>query len=168
MLGLVDHISGVRADVWRSFYSGSSWPRWLTKAGSPLWPRRAWSPLLAASVTGFRVGASNLLGERSGWLASQIEHWADPLPAERIDRLVRTDRHNHRSVVGDTSAVEAVKVLARGHQSLIWARTRHTNALRCALREYYPVALEAFDGSDTTVMPWPFWAALPRPPMPRI
>ena len=59
--------------------------------------------------------------------------------------LVRTDRHNHRPIAGDTSAVEAIKVLARGHQSLIWARTRHTNALRSALREYYPAALEAFD-----------------------
>jgi hypothetical protein len=42
-------------------------------------------------------------------------------------------------------AVEAIKVLARGHQNLIWTRTRHTNALRSALREYYPAALEAFD-----------------------
>ena len=41
--------------------------------------------------------------------------------------------------------VEAIKVLARAHQNLIWARTRHTNALRSALREYYPGALEAFD-----------------------
>ncbi|MDT5256358.1 MAG: hypothetical protein QOD10_1438, partial [Mycobacterium sp.] len=31
------------------------------------------------------------------------------------------------------------------HQNLIWARTRHTNALRSALREYYPAALQAFD-----------------------
>ena len=31
------------------------------------------------------------------------------------------------------------------HQSLIWARTRHTNGLRSALREYYPAALEVFD-----------------------
>ena len=36
-------------------------------------------------------------------------------------------------------------MLARGHQNLIWTRTRHTNALRSALREYYPAALEAFD-----------------------
>ena len=36
-------------------------------------------------------------------------------------------------------------MLARAHQNLIWARTRHTNALRSALREYYPAALEAFD-----------------------
>jgi hypothetical protein len=59
--------------------------------------------------------------------------------------LVRTDRHNHRLVAGDSGQVEAVKVLARAHQSLIWARTRHANALRSALREYYPAALEAFE-----------------------
>jgi hypothetical protein len=51
--------------------------------------------------------------------------------------LVRTDRHNHRQVAGDTPLVEAVKVLARAHQSLIWARQRHVNAFRSALREFY-------------------------------
>jgi hypothetical protein len=40
-------------------------------------------------------------------------------------------------------SVEAVKVLARAHQSLIWARQRHVNALRSALREFYPGALAA-------------------------
>jgi transposase len=70
---------------------------------------------------------------------------SDPSDAKLLADLVRTDRHNHRQVAGDTSAVQAVKVLARAHQSLIWARTRHTNALRSALREYYPAALEAFD-----------------------
>jgi transposase len=59
--------------------------------------------------------------------------------------LVRTDRHNHRALAGDSTEAEAIKVLARAHQNLIWARTRHTNALRSALREYYPAALEAFD-----------------------
>jgi hypothetical protein len=33
--------------------------------------------------------------------------------------------------------------LARAHQSLIWARQRHVNALRSALREFYPGALAA-------------------------
>src|SRR6476646_5059145 len=65
--------------------------------------------------------------------------------AKLLADLVRTDRHNHSPIAGDSSAVEAIKVLARGHQNLIWARTRHTNALRSALREYYPAALEAFD-----------------------
>jgi transposase len=70
---------------------------------------------------------------------------SDPGDAKLLADLVRTDRHNHRLIAGDTSAVEAVKVLARAHQNLIWARTRHTNALRNTLREYYPAALEAFD-----------------------
>ncbi len=48
-------------------------------------------------------------------------------------------------IAGDSPDAEAIKVLARGHQNLIWARTRHTNMLRSALREYYPAALEAFD-----------------------
>ena len=43
---------------------------------------------------------------------------------------------------------EAVTVLAQAHQNLIWARTRHTNQLRNALRKYYPAALEAFDDRD--------------------
>ena len=59
--------------------------------------------------------------------------------------LVRTDRHNHRRIAGDSAEAEGVKVLARGHQSLIWSRNRQTNALRSSLREYYPAALVAFD-----------------------
>jgi len=63
--------------------------------------------------------------------------------AKVLADLVRTDRHNHRPVAGDSPLVEAVKVLARAHQSLIWARQRHVNALRSALREFYPGALAA-------------------------
>ncbi|TQC42220.1 IS110 family transposase [Rhodococcus sp. WS4] len=70
---------------------------------------------------------------------------SDAGDAKLLADLVRTDRHNHRPLAGDSPDAEAIKVLARGHQSLIWARTRHTNALRSALREYYPAALEVFD-----------------------
>ena len=35
--------------------------------------------------------------------------------------------------------------MSPGDQNLIWTRTRHTNALRSALREYYPAALVAFE-----------------------
>ncbi|MGQ0804862.1 MAG: IS110 family transposase, partial [Actinomycetota bacterium] len=69
---------------------------------------------------------------------------SDAGDAKVLADLVRTDRHNHRPIAGDSPDAEAIKVLARGHQSLIWARTRHTNQLRNALREYYPAALEAF------------------------
>ena len=70
---------------------------------------------------------------------------SDAADAKLLADLVRTDRHNHRPIAGDSPDAEAIKVLARTHQSLIWARTRHTNGLRSALREYYPAALEAFD-----------------------
>ena len=67
--------------------------------------------------------------------------------AKVLADLVRTDRHNHRQVAGDSELAEAVRVLARSHQSAIWSRQRQVNALRSALREYYPAALAAF-GTD--------------------
>lgn len=70
---------------------------------------------------------------------------SDAGDAKLLADLVRTDRHNHRRVAGNSADVEAVKVLARAHQNLIWTRTQHTNALRSALGEYYPGALEVFD-----------------------
>jgi hypothetical protein len=39
---------------------------------------------------------------------------------------------------------EAVKVLARAHQSMIWTMGRQVNFLRSTLREFYPAALVAF------------------------
>src|SRR6202022_881778 len=70
---------------------------------------------------------------------------SDASDAKLLADLVRTDRHNHRPIAGDSADAEAIKVLARAHQSMIWSRTRHTNALRSALREYYPGALVAFE-----------------------
>jgi transposase len=69
---------------------------------------------------------------------------SDPGDAKMLADLVRTDRHNHRQVAGDSPDAEAIRIMARGHQNLIWTRTRHTNALRNALLEYYPAALDAF------------------------
>ncbi|HSS24951.1 MAG TPA: IS110 family transposase [Mycobacterium sp.] len=70
---------------------------------------------------------------------------SDASDAKLLADLVRTDRHNHRPIAGDSAEAEAIKVLARTHQSLIWTRNRQTNTLRSALREYYPAALQAFD-----------------------
>ena len=70
---------------------------------------------------------------------------SDPGDAKVLADMVRTDRHNHRPVAGDTTGVEAVKVLARAHQSMIWSKGRQTNLLRSTLREFYPAALVAFE-----------------------
>ena len=70
---------------------------------------------------------------------------SDRADAKLLADLVRTDRHNHRPVAGDSPVADGIKVLARAHQNLIWARARHANQVRNALREYYPAALETFD-----------------------
>lgn len=106
------------------------WVHALTAAGYQVY---AINPV---SVSRYR-DRHNLAGAKS-----------DAGDAKVLADLVRTDRHNHRPIAGDTSEVEAVKVLARAHQNLVWARTRHVNQLRNSLREYYPSALEAFDDLD--------------------
>jgi transposase len=70
---------------------------------------------------------------------------SDPGDALVLAELARTDAHNHRPVAGDSDLAEAVKVLARAHQSMIWTRQRQTNQLRSTLREFYPGALTCFD-----------------------
>ena len=70
---------------------------------------------------------------------------SDPGDAKVLADMVRTDRHNHRPVSADSETVQAVKILARAHQSMIWSRGRQTNGLRSTLREFYPAALAAFD-----------------------
>jgi len=72
---------------------------------------------------------------------------SDPGDAKMLADLVRTDRHNHRPIAGDSELAEGVKLLARAHQNAIWGRQRQLNALRSALREYHPGALAAF-GTD--------------------
>ena len=102
--------------------------------------------LWVESLNGYQVYAVNPLAVARYRDRHQVSGAkSDAGDAKLLADLVRTDRHNHRVLAGDTAAVEAIKVLARAHQNLIWARTRHTNTLRSALREYYPAALEAFD-----------------------
>ncbi len=106
--------------------------------------RGLWVNALAAA--GYRVYAVNPLAvSRYRDRHSLAGAKSDPGDAKVLADLVRIDRHNHRPIAGDTPEVEAIKVLARAQQSLIWARHRHANQLRNSLREYYAAALEAFD-----------------------
>jgi transposase len=115
--------------------------------------RGLWVTALVAA--GYRVYAINpLAASRYRDRHNVAGAKSDPGDAKMLADLVRTDRHNHRQVAGDTSGAEAVRIMARGHQKLIWTRTRHTNALRNSLLEYYPAALAAFD--DLTPTPTVF------------
>lgn len=70
---------------------------------------------------------------------------SDPGDAHTLADMVRTDRHQLRSVAGDSDLAEAVKVLTRAHKTLIWEKTRHTLRLRRALLEFFPAAVAAYD-----------------------
>jgi transposase len=92
---------------------------------------------------------------------------SDPGDAKVLADLVRTDRQNHRELSGNSDLAEAIKVLARAHQTLIWSRQRQVNQLRNALREFYPGALRAFSTSQLAsveacsvlaMAPTPTWA----------
>jgi len=100
----------------------------------------------ALVAAGYRVLAVNPLStSRYRERHSTSGAKSDPGDAFVLAELARTDSHNHRAVAGDSELGEAIKVLARSHQSLIWTRQRQLNQLRSTLREFYPGALEAFD-----------------------
>jgi transposase len=73
---------------------------------------------------------------------------SDAADAHVLADMVRTHAHELRTVAGDSARAEAVKVVARTHKTMIWERTRHTQRLRHALRDYFPAALVAFDDLD--------------------
>jgi transposase len=99
--------------------------------------------LVAAGYQVFAVNPMSVARYRDRHHASRAK--SDKSDAKLLADLVRTDRHNHRRAVPDSELLEAIKVLARGHQNLIWTRQRLTNQLRSALREYFPGALDAFE-----------------------
>jgi transposase len=100
----------------------------------------------AAVAAGYQVYAVNPMStSRYRDRHSSSGAKSDAGDAQVLADMVRTDRHNHRRVAGDSEAVEALKVLARAHQTMIWSRARQVNLLRSNLREFYPAALVAFD-----------------------
>ena len=87
---------------------------------------------------------------------------SDPGDALVLAHLLRTDRDAHRPLPDDSELGQAVSVLARAHQDLVWARQQDTNRLRSLLREFFPAALDAFcDLSTNTALT--VLAAAPTP-----
>ncbi|KJK51089.1 transposase [Lentzea aerocolonigenes] len=69
---------------------------------------------------------------------------SDAGDAHALADMVRTDSHQLRQVAGDSDLAEAIKLLARAHQSMIWDRQRLVARLRAHLRDFFPAALAAF------------------------
>jgi transposase len=102
--------------------------------------------LIAAGYTVYAINPLQVARYRERHSVSGAN--SDAADAHTLADMVRTDSHQLRPVAGDTPQAEAVKVVTRAHKTLIWERTRHTQRLRQALREYFPAALEAFEDLD--------------------
>jgi transposase len=106
--------------------------------------------LIAAGYTVFAINPLSVARYRERHSVSGAK--SDAADAHTLADMVRTDSHQLRPVAGDTADAEAIKVVSRAHKTLIWERTRHTQRLRHALRDYFPAAVEAFvdlDAADT-------------------
>ncbi|MFD9286616.1 IS110 family transposase [Streptomyces mirabilis] len=75
---------------------------------------------------------------------------SDKGDAHALADMVRIDRDQLRPIAGDSEQAQAVKVVARAHQTLIWERTRTFQRLRNTLREYFPGALTAYASLELT------------------
>jgi len=112
--------------------------------------RGSWvAALIAAGYEVFAINPMSVARYRERHSTSGAK--SDAADAHLLAEIVRLDRAHHRPIAADSSASQAMKLVARNHQSLIWDRTRHVLRLRSALREYFPAALTVFDdlaGSD--------------------
>ncbi len=106
--------------------------------------RGPWVTALRAA--GYQVFAINPLS------AARYRQWhstsgakSDAGDAHVLAEIVRLDRDHHRAVAGDSDLAEAIKLLARAHQTAVWERTRQVLRMRSTLLEYFPAAVQAFE-----------------------
>jgi transposase len=73
---------------------------------------------------------------------------SDPGDALVLANILRTDMHAHRPLPDDSDLARAITVLARAQQDAVWSRQQIANQVRSLLREYYPLALDAFSSKQ--------------------
>jgi transposase len=105
--------------------------------------RGPWVTALRAA--GYQVFAINpLSAARYRQRHSTSGAKSDAGDAHVLAEIVRLDRAHHRAVAGDSDLADAIKLLARAHQSAVWERTRQVLRMRSTLLEYFPGAVQAF------------------------
>ncbi len=106
--------------------------------------RGPWVTALRAA--GYQVFAINpLSAARYRQRHSTSGAKSDAGDAHVLAEIVRLDRDHHRAVAGDSDLAEAIKLLARAHQTAVWERTRQVLRMRSTLLEYFPAAVQAFE-----------------------
>jgi transposase len=104
--------------------------------------------LIAAGYEVFAINPMSVSRYRDRHSTSGAK--SDAGDAHVLAEIVRLDRAHHRPVALDSTLSQAMKLVARSHQSLIWERTRHVLRLRSTLREYFAAALAAFEDLDSS------------------
>jgi transposase len=102
--------------------------------------------LVAAGYEVFAINALAVKNYRGRHSTSGAK--SDAADAHLLAEIVRLDRASHRPIAADSDQVEAIKLAARAHQTMIWERSRHVLRLRSALVEFFRAALEAFPDLD--------------------
>lgn len=102
--------------------------------------------LVAAGYEVFAMNALAVKNYRGRHSTSGAK--SDAADAHLLAEIVRLDRASHRPLAADSAQVEAIKLAARTHQTMIWERSRHVLRLRSVLVEFFPAALEAFPDLD--------------------
>lgn len=86
----------------------------------------------------------------------------DRVDAWSLADALRVDGHGWRALAPEDPLVAELRLLCRDEVALIEERTALINQLQSALREYYPVALEAFE-DWTLSSAWAFVESFPTP-----
>lgn len=137
-------IAAVMPEQWAELDPGEACSR--VKIGIET-ERGAWvAALVAAGYEVFAINPRSVAAYRDRHSTSGAK--SDAADAHLLAEIVRLDRAHHRPVAGDSQIGEAMKLVTRSHQTMIWERTRHVLRLRSTLREYYPAALTAFGDLD--------------------
>lgn len=115
--------------------------------------------LLSTHATVFVIPAKNAKAYR--------ERRSTGSKTDRIDALslamaLRSDGHEWTPAIAPDPVIQQLRMLCRDEVALIEQRTRLINQLRAALREYYPIALEAFEDWSKPFA-WAFLEDFPTP-----
>ncbi len=116
--------------------------------------------LLAAGLAVYPVNPKSSAAYRQRQAPSGVK--TDQLDAWSLADALRVDGHGWRRLLPEDPLVSELRQLCRDEVALIEQRTALVNQLQAALREYYPLALEAFD-DWTLPAAWVFVETFPTP-----
>src|SRR5690348_9415228 len=136
---VVPFLAGYTGRVQRQVTKTTAWDDLLAKiaSGPPLYsPFKLLDPV--ANLGEMFIHHEDVRRAQTGWEPRRLDDTLVKALARGLPLMARPTlggapaRVSLRTPDGKTVAEEAVKVLARAHQNLIWTRNRHTNALRSA------------------------------------